>query len=62
LAIEREKNPQFVSGVKHKATAKDIDAAFPSGLNGSFWQFKVMALSGNPAFIPIMINCNGIRI
>jgi hypothetical protein len=63
LAIQREKNPQFVFGVKHKATAKDIDAAeFKSRLNGSFWQFKLRALSGKPASI-IKIACwKGIRI
>jgi hypothetical protein len=47
LAIEREKNPQFVFRIKNKATTHDISAvAFPSRSNGSFWEFKVIWLSG----------------
>jgi hypothetical protein len=65
LAIQREKNGQFVFGVKHKATAEDIDdVASPSWSNGSdsFRQFKVMCLSGKPAFIKIKTIWKNIRI
>jgi hypothetical protein len=63
MAIQREKNAQFVFGIHHQATAKDIDGVvFPSRLEDSFWQFKSLALSGKPVLIVIQINLNGIRI
>jgi hypothetical protein len=53
LAIQREKDRQFVARIQHKAAAKDIPVGFHFLSNGSFRQFKEIFLSGKPASIKI---------
>jgi hypothetical protein len=63
IAIQCEKNPRFVFGVKHNSTAQDIDVIeFPYRLNGYFWQFHLMMFSGKIAVIIIKTSLNGILI
>jgi hypothetical protein len=62
LAIQREKNCQFVLWVQNEAAAKDIPELFHFRSIGSFRQFKAMWLSGKPASMTMTTNRNSIRI
>jgi hypothetical protein len=63
LAIQSEKDGQFVVRIQYKTAAKDIPEWFHFRSNGSFRQFKVMGLSGKPASImDKKKNSNCIRI